>query len=113
MFNRNQGNEILSVTPTETFVQGSATRDGKTGEIILKLVNPQATAESLNIQIKGVTSLDSKAYVITLTGNPEDTNSITEPRKVVPVTTTVRDLKPDFTYALPPNSIVVLKLKAR
>jgi alpha-N-arabinofuranosidase len=113
MFSRNLGDEILPVTPSETSVQGSATRDSHTGEIILKLVNPQPTAESLNIEIKGVASLNSKAEAITLTGNPEDTNSITEPRKVVPVTTTVRHLKPDFTYTLPPNSIVVLKLKAR
>jgi alpha-N-arabinofuranosidase len=113
MFSRNLGDEILPVTPSETSVQGSATRDSRTGEIILKLVNPQPTAESLNIEIKGVASLDSKAVAITLAGNPEDTNSITEPRKVVPVTTTVRHLKPDFIYTLPPNSIVVLKLKAR
>jgi alpha-N-arabinofuranosidase len=113
MFSRNLGDEILTVASAETSVQGSATRDSQTGEIILKLVNPHPTAESLNIEIKGVSSLDSKADAITLAGNPEDINSITEPKKVIPVTTTVRHLKPVFTYTMPPNSIVVLKLKAR
>jgi alpha-N-arabinofuranosidase len=113
MFSRNLGDEILSVESSQTAVQGCATRDSKTGEIILKLVNPQPTAESVNIQVNGVTALDPKASAITLAGSPEDTNSITRPRNVVPVTTTVRDVKPQFAYTLPPNSIVVLKLKAR
>jgi alpha-N-arabinofuranosidase len=113
MFSRNTGDDILSTQGSETSIQGSATRDSRTGEIIVKLVNPQPAAEQLNLQIKGVASLASKGSAITLAGNPEDTNSITEPRKVVPVTTTVRHLKPDFIYTLPPNSIVVLKLKTR
>ena len=113
MFSRNLGDEILSSESLETPVQGSATRDSQTGEIIVKLVNPQPAAQLLNIEIKGVNSLASKASAITLAGNPEDTNSINHPRNIVPVTTTVRGVKPTFAYSLPPNSIVVLKLKAR
>jgi alpha-N-arabinofuranosidase len=111
MFSRDVGDEILSVTASETSVQGCATRDSKTGEIILKLVNPATNAVSLNIEIKGVAALSSKGSAITLAGELDDTNSITQPRKVVPVTTKVRDVKPRFAYELPPNSIVVLKLK--
>ena len=113
MFDCNLGDEILPVTPSETVVQSSATRDRKTGEIFLKLVNPNGAAESLKIEINGIASLASKGRAVTLTGNLDDSNSITRPRKVVPVTTTVRGIKPAFTYTLPPNSIVVLKLKAR
>jgi alpha-N-arabinofuranosidase len=113
MFSRNVGDEILSVTSSETPVQGCATRDSRTGEIILKLVNPQTNAVSLNIEINGVASLDSKGSAITLAGKPEDSNSITQPRNVVPVTTKVQKVKPRFTHTLPPNGIVVLKLKAR
>jgi alpha-N-arabinofuranosidase len=111
MFSRTVGDEILSVTSSETAVQGCATRDSKTGEIILKLVNPQTNAVSLHIEIKGVASLNSRGSAITLAGNPEDTNSITQPRKIVPITTTMRRLKPSFAYEMRPNSIVVLKLK--
>lgn len=111
MFSRDVGDEILSTASVDTTVQGAATRDSKTGEIILKLVNPEPVPASLNLQIKGVTSLQSKATAITLSGCPEDTNSIQHPRNVLPVTTTVSGVKPDFIYTLPPNSIVVLKLK--
>jgi len=113
MFSRNLGDEILPVAPSETSVQGCATRDSKTGEIIVKLVNPELTPQSLPVEIKGVTSLESKATVITLAGNPEDTNSISHPRNVVPVTTTLHGVKPGFTYTLPSTSIVIIKLKAR
>lgn len=113
MFSRNLGDEILSTEPQETSVQGSATRDSKTGEIFLKLVNPEATAAQLNIEIKGVQALASKASAITLSGNPDDTNSITHPHAVAPVATIVDGVKPDFTYTMPPHSIVVLKLNSR
>ncbi|HUC84263.1 MAG TPA: alpha-L-arabinofuranosidase C-terminal domain-containing protein [Candidatus Acidoferrales bacterium] len=112
-FSRNLGDEILSVASAETSVQGSATRDSRTGEIFLKLVNPEPTPQMLNLEIKGVGSLASKAGVITLAGNPEDTNSINQPRNVVPVTGKVRGIKTQFFYTMPPNSIVVLKLKGR
>jgi alpha-N-arabinofuranosidase len=113
MFSRNVGDEILAVDGVDTSIQGTATRDGRTGEIFLKLVNPTATAEQLNIHIKGIGSLGAKGTALTLSGTPEDTNSITAPRKVIPVETTLRDLKPDFVYSMPPNSVVVLKLKTR
>ena len=113
MFSRNLGNDILPVSSTGSPVQGCATRDSKTGEIFVKLVNPELTPQALPIVIQGVASLESKATVITLAGNPEDTNSITHPRNVVPVTTTLRGVKPGFTYTLPPTSIVVIKLKVR
>jgi alpha-N-arabinofuranosidase len=113
MFSRNLGDEILSTASAETAVQGCATRDSQTGEIILKLVNPQTNAVSLNIELSGVAALAPKGSAITLAGNPEDSNSITQPKKIIPLTTTVRGVKPVFTYTLPPHSIVVLKLKAR
>jgi len=113
MFSRNLGDEILPVTFANTSVQGCATRNRRTGEIIIKLVNPELRPESLPIEINGVTALASKATIITLAGNPEDTNSTSHPRNVVPVTTTLHDVKPGFIYTLPPTSIVVIKLKTR
>jgi alpha-N-arabinofuranosidase len=113
MFSRNLGDEILPVEAAETSVQGAATRDSKTGEIFIKLVNPQPKPELLQVELKGVASLASKASVITLAAEPEDTNSIEHPRNVVPTTTTIGRLQPVFNYTLAPHSIVVLKMKSR
>jgi alpha-L-arabinofuranosidase len=113
MFGSNIGDQILSTSGVDTTVQGCATRDSRTGEIFLKLVNPQSTEQALNIQIKGISSMSSKGTAITLAGKADDTNSITDPKHVVPVTSSVKDVHPNFTYTLPANSIVVLKLKGR
>ena len=114
MFSRNLGDEILPVgSQGETSLQCSATRDRKTGVILIKMVNPEPNAQSVKLEINGIASLASKASAITLAGEPEDTNSLSHPRNVIPVTTTVHPVSPDFGYTLPPHSIVVLKLKAR
>jgi alpha-L-arabinofuranosidase len=112
-FSRNLGDEILATASGDTAVQGCATRAARSGEIFLKLVNPSATAESLKVSIKGVSRLASKAGVITIAGNPGDSNSITDPRKVIPVKSTISGLKPDFNYTMAPHSVVVITLKAR
>jgi alpha-N-arabinofuranosidase len=112
MFSRNSGDEILPVSAAATSVQGTATRNSRTGEIFLKLVNPESHAETLNLELKGVVGVAPKANVITLAGNPDDTNSIDHPRSVVPVTSQVPSVQTSFAYTLPPHSIVVLKLKS-
>jgi alpha-N-arabinofuranosidase len=113
MFSRNLGDQILATASVGTSVQGCATRDSQTGEIIVKLVNPEPVSVVLNLQLKGVTKLQSKATAITLSGGSEDMNSIQHPRNVKPVSTVVSGVNPDFSYPLPANSIVVLKLKPR
>jgi alpha-N-arabinofuranosidase len=113
MFSRNVGDELLATKPSDTTVQGCATRDSKSGEIIVKLVNPETNAVSVRIQLNGVGSVESNGSAITLTGKLEDINSVTEPRKIVPVTSKLRNVKPEFTYSLPPNSVVVLKVKTK
>jgi alpha-L-arabinofuranosidase len=113
MFNENMGDGILNVTTASTQIQGSATRDSRTGDIFVKLVNPQATDETINLEISGVKSLAGTAKMTTLSGSPEDTNSIKHPRNVIPVTTTLQGVKPRFALTLPANSFVVLKLKGK
>jgi len=101
------------VESKETSVQGAATRDRKTGEIFIKLVNPQDKPETLQMEIKGIGSLASKASVITLAAEPGDMNSIEHPRNVYPTTTALDRPQPVFNYTLLPHSIVVLKMKTR
>jgi alpha-L-arabinofuranosidase len=81
--------------------------------IFLKVVNPEAHAESVKFEIQGIPSLAGKADAITLAGNPEDSNSLKQPRNLVPVSTTLDPVSPAFSHTLPAHSIVVLKLKAR
>src|SRR5665213_3132638 len=72
MFSRNVGDEILSVSPSDTEIQGCATRDSKTGEIFIKLVNPGVTNAVVKIKIKGVASLASKGTCLLYTSDAAD-----------------------------------------
>src|SRR5262249_16454003 len=113
IFSRNLGNQILPTVSPDTSLQACATRDSKTGKIFLKIVNPETNAASAKIEIQGVASLSKEASALTLAGNPEDLNSLNQPRNVVPVETNFHPDSPSFSYTLPAHSIVVLKLKAR
>ena len=112
MFSRNVGDEILKSTTSDTPVQVCVTRDSKTGGVIIKLVNPEAAPQQVSIELKGVRSVSSEGTAITLAAAPNETNSIDDPDKVVPVTSKVTGVKPAFTYTLPANSIIVLQLDA-
>jgi alpha-N-arabinofuranosidase len=91
-----------------------ATRDSQNGTIYLKVVNEQGTPQPVKIQISGVTTVEPEGTAIVLKADsPNDTNSIDEPTKIVPVTETVEGLGADFTREFPPYSITVLKLNTK
>jgi alpha-N-arabinofuranosidase len=91
----------------------SATRDSKTGTIYLKAVNRAGTSQAVHVSLTGVASVKPHGQAITLAANsPDDTNSIAEPRKLVPAASSVDGLGTDFARPLPPYSITVLKIQA-
>jgi alpha-N-arabinofuranosidase len=55
---------------------------------------------------------EGKAIVLT-SANKEDTNTITEPTKVVPVTSKASGLGKQFSYRFAPYSVTVLVLSAK
>lgn len=113
LFSRNVGDTILKATFTGGELQGTVTRDSRSGVVYVKIVNPLETARPLNIEIKGARAVAPTAEVETLAGAPDATNSLAGPTKVVPVKSTLPGIKPAFTHTLPATSITVLKLKTR
>jgi alpha-N-arabinofuranosidase len=92
----------------------NATRDSKTGTIYLKIVNRAAAPQPVKIEIAGLASVAPKGQAITLSAADGDaTNSITEPNKIVPVTSTVEGLGTSFTRDFPAYSITVLQLSGK
>lgn len=95
------------------FVFYSATRDTKTGTIFLKVVNTGSEERSIGVQISGASNLSPEGEAVVLSASsPDDTDSITEPDKIVPVTSKVSWLGSDFTRVFPPYSITVLRISA-
>jgi len=89
-----------------------ATRDSQNGTIFLKIVNRLGSPQSVHVKITGANNVVSSAEAAIMSASsPDDTNSIQEPTKIVPVTSNVDGLGADFTRAFPPYSITVLQLK--
>jgi alpha-L-arabinofuranosidase len=89
-----------------------AGRADATSEIILKMVNVTDTARDVEINLKGVPSIqpDAKAVVLTSKG-PLDENTLDAPCKVAPVTTTIDKPGTTFRHVFPANSVTVIRLK--
>ena len=96
MFSRHVGDEILKSTRSDTTVQDSVTRDSKTGAIIIKFVNPESMPQRVSIELKGVRSVSANGTAITLAAAPDETNSIDDPDKVVPVISKVTERQTHF-----------------
>jgi alpha-N-arabinofuranosidase len=66
------------------------------------------------VEIAGLASVDSKGQSVAMSAaSPDDTNTIAEPAKVAPKTTSVDGLGANFTKTFPPYSITVLEMKAK
>jgi alpha-N-arabinofuranosidase len=92
----------------------NATRDSRSGVIYVKVVNAAGNAQPIEIQVAGASNLQPKGEAVVLAANsPSDTNSLGEPRKIVPRTVEVNNVSADFDRELPPYSITVLKLKTK
>jgi alpha-N-arabinofuranosidase len=88
-------------------------RQTASGKVFFRVVNPGPVARTVNIRLKGVTNVHGEGKVISLRGSgPSDTNSITEPTRIVPMTEALKNVTPSFDYTFPGWSITVLELNA-
>jgi alpha-N-arabinofuranosidase len=116
MFSQNHGDEVVRATlaglpdgkvaPLDCAV----TKDSKTGALTIKMVNVTDAPQTTAITIDQALGLASTGKAITLTGKPEETNSITDPKHLVPVESNVPNVGASFSYTFPPYSITVLQL---
>lgn len=91
----------------------NATREDSTGDVILKLVNIQATAQPMKIDLKGAANINSQAKGEILTAALDAMNSVAEPTKVSPKPITITNAAASFTHELPGHSVTVLRLKTK
>jgi alpha-N-arabinofuranosidase len=91
----------------------SATRDTGNGDVILKLVNIQATPQPLNVNLQGAQMIRRDASGEMLTGELGGINTVADPMKVVPRPVAIKDAGTSFAYSLPALSVSVIRLKTR
>ncbi len=87
----------------------SVTRDAAKGVVYVKLVNASSAKQDVKISLTGA-SVKGTAKLISLSaGTTAATNSITDPKRVVPVESMVKAGK-EFTRTVPGYSVEVLEL---
>jgi len=92
----------------------SASKDTKTGIVYLKVVNSSSSMQDLTIDLQGNFKIASTGTAIILkAGKTDDTNTINEPDKIVPVTTPVKGIRKTFHQNILPYSITVLQMQTK
>ncbi len=87
----------------------SVTSNSKTHSLAVKLVNASSMAQPVQINLSGANRIQHTATVTTLSGNTtQETNSITDPRRIVPKTTSISNASASFRYTVPAYSIQVI-----
>ncbi len=94
--------------PAEPFRQ-VVTKDKRTGDLIVKVVNAQDSAARTKVDLGGADVAHSAA-VTTLTAAPDAENTATD-LPVKPVTSTFDGVTDRFTYTFPGNSVTFLRIR--
>jgi alpha-N-arabinofuranosidase len=122
MFSLNRSDVVLPVevvgqppvTSKQPGLYVTASRDEKSGEIILKVVSNAPQPIMADVKIEGVKHVARQGTMILLAGAKlTDENSLTKPKKVAPVTSSLRGISTSFQHTFPPYSLTVLRLKPR
>jgi alpha-L-arabinofuranosidase len=109
MFNQHRGDVVLpttlNVTGGSEFYE-SATRDNQTG-------TAAGTTQKVQITIDGIGKVAGGTAIVLSSRSPQDTNTIDEPNKVVPVTLKANQVNHRFEYTFLPYSVTVLEIKTK
>ncbi len=113
LYGNNMGNRTLKFTKDGDWNNFYATVcfDDESGEHIIKLVNTGTEARETEIAIQAGTSIKPEATVVTLSAaDLGDRNTIEEPDKVVPVSTSLQVVNGAVRLELKPYSLTVIRL---
>ena len=113
MFSTHLGDRILNSTldTSNPRLFESVTLDSKTHHVFIKLVNASSVPQTVDFKIAGANGIAGNAAVASLSGNTtQEANSIDARTRIVPVTSTMQNVGPEFTHVVPRYSIQVLDI---
>lgn len=113
LFGSYLGSEVVDtqLTGAGPHLFTSVTRDEKARKLYIKVVNAASDEAKVGFSLQGVTSVKPMAKLLTLSGKtPNATNTITNPKAVVPVERSIHVAAPAFTQTFAPYSINVMEL---
>ncbi len=91
----------------------SVTTNPARGTVQVKLVNASSDAQPMQIVLDQAQRVAGSATLVSLNAsNPEATNTITAPTRIVPVRRVIKQTGKSFAHVVPPYSIEVIELDA-
>lgn len=119
LFSRNRGDVVLpiqlaGIKKSSSGIENlyaSAVRDDRTGEIILKVVNPGSSQISATINVPGATRIEFGAETVLTGSSLQDVNSFDEPNRVAPKTRALKTFPSRFIHVFSRFSMTVMRLK--
>ncbi|SEW36527.1 Alpha-L-arabinofuranosidase [Chitinophaga sp. YR573] len=107
-------NELLMSYREPAKVFAIAGKEKSTGDIIIKVVNANATSSNTTIKLDSAVTIDKTAELITLASDSEiSENSFEKPEAYIPVQHQVPVNSGSFNLQLAPYSVNVLRLKSK
>lgn len=115
LFSLNQGDRYYSNIISfgdrqDSTLAASCVRDSQSGDLILKMVNagPAAVTAKADLSIFGTIGADAQQAV--LSGNPDEKNTLRDPRSLVPLKSDIK-VKKKTSFTLPAWSLTVIRIR--
>jgi len=90
----------------------SASLDERSREVVVKMVNPSASARAVRLSIAGA-GVTTGGRVLVLTGDPDGENSLDAPAAIAPVERRIEAARASFEVLLPAHSLTVMVIPVR
>jgi alpha-N-arabinofuranosidase len=102
----------VKTAPQVPTVFYSATIDSKTGAVYLKIINTSKNKQAITINLDGIKRVAPSATVFVIKGDkPEDTNTITDPEKIIPIKSEITGIDRSFNYSMDAYSVNIIQLQ--
>ncbi|MGO9109176.1 MAG: alpha-L-arabinofuranosidase C-terminal domain-containing protein, partial [Thermoguttaceae bacterium] len=115
LFSTNRGTTVLPIklAGAAEKVFASASHDQQSGQIILKVVNAQPTAQEMRIGLAGALGVQPTGELQVLTASSLTAmNTLDVPTRVSPIAGSIRGLGPEFQHQFPAFSLTVIRISA-
>ncbi|MGH7997729.1 MAG: alpha-L-arabinofuranosidase C-terminal domain-containing protein, partial [Opitutaceae bacterium] len=115
MFNTHRGTRVVPAAMADVpgFFYSTTLTPGRGGRLYLKAVNSTGSPIEIAIRVAGANLAPDGRQIVLTSDNPNDTNTIADPTKIVPAASPLKVDGPAFRHTFPPYSDDVLILPVR
>jgi alpha-L-arabinofuranosidase len=116
LFGTNAGTNVLPVAingktaAAQDGLYASAALDKRASEIVLKVVNTEASARSVRVALEGAASRGEGRVMVLASADLQVENSLDQPTRLAPVESGIALDGPELRMDLQPNSVTVLRI---